>query len=586
MMKLKGLWLYLLKHKIISSFVIIILAIGGYFGYGSLFGQTGGVSYVTSKAAKDMIISTVSGSGTVAASSEVDLKTKASSEVTAIKVKKGETVKAGAVLIQLNAKDAAKAVRDAQANLDSAKLSLDKLTQPIDALSLAQAQNTLAQAKESKDQAQANIDKAYEDAYNTISDAFLDLPTIIAGLYEVQYGSSIGTSEPTVGGSQDNAAALLNSIDTADREKISALQVSAASDYNIARAAYDKNFDAYKIATRFSDTTIIEALLDQTLETTKSMAQSAKSESNLLDSWVTYRTDSNWTIFSSVKTMQTSLADYISKTGSHANALLAIKTTLTNNRTTLVNTDRTINEKTLSLADLQAGTSAIDLKSSQLSVQQKQNSLADAMEQYANYTIKAPFDGVVANVAINLGDTVASGASAITLITTQKIANLSLNEVDAAKVKVGQKAMITFDAITDLTVAGSVADMDMLGTVTQGVASYAVKIAFDSQNDQIKSGMTASASIVIDSKADALQVPSSAVKSASDGTNYVQVLVDGAPQNKTVTVGLTSDTMTEILSGISDGDEVVTQIVTATNKAAAKTSISNNRPSGGMMMGL
>lgn len=191
----------------------------------------------------------------------------------------------------------------------------------------------------------------------------------------------------------------------------------------------------------------------------------------------------------------------------------------------------------------------------------------------------------MANVAINLGDTVSSGASAITLITAQKIANLSLNEVNAAKIKVGQKAMITFDAIADLTVAGSVADVDMLGTVTQGVASYAVKIAFDSQNDQIKSGMMASASIVIDSKADVWQVPSSAVKSALDGTNYVQVLIDGVPQNKTVAVGLTSDTMTEILSGISEGDEVVTQTInlktTATSGSTANSATRNNASFGG-----
>ncbi|MDD5433706.1 MAG: hypothetical protein PHE77_03610, partial [Candidatus Pacebacteria bacterium] len=61
------------------------------------------------------------------------------------------------------------------------------------------------------------------------------------------------------------------------------------------------------------------------------------------------------------------------------------------------------------------------------------------------------------------------------------MAEISLNEVDVAKVKIGQRAIITFDAIDELEITGKVEDVDTIGTVSQGVVSYNVKIIFDTQ---------------------------------------------------------------------------------------------------------
>ncbi len=571
MLKLKNLWSYLLKHIIISGIIIIALAVGGYFAYQNFFNSKTTVSYVEGAVEKGTIISSISGTGQVSAENQVNLTAKASGDLTYLDATVGEQVKAGAVIARLDSTDVYKTVRDAQANLESAQLAMEKLKKAADPLTLLQSENSLAQAQESKDSAQANIDKAYEDAYNTISDTFLDLPTIIAGLYDTQYGNGIGIAEVTIGRSQDNSTALFNSTNAEEKEIISSLQTNAASDYNAARAKYDINFNAYKSATRFSDSATIEALLDQTLETTKAMAQSAKSESNLLDSWATYRTDSNWTVFTSVKTLQTNLGTYISQTGSHASSLLALKTTLVNNRTALTNADRSITEKTESLAQLKAGADPLDLRSQELSLEAKINSLADAREKYADYTITAPFDGVIASSDVKKGDSISSGATIATLITLQKIAIIPFNEVDIAKIKVGQKVNISFDALTDLTVVGLVAEVDTLGTVSQGVASYNVKIAFDVQDDRIKPGMTATVNIIIDSRIDVLIVPASAIKTANDGSSYVEVLLNGAPSRKSITVGLTDDTSTEVVSGLSEGDKIITQtvVVAAKTKAAS-----------------
>jgi multidrug efflux pump subunit AcrA (membrane-fusion protein) len=81
-----------------------------------------------------------------------------------------------------------------------------------------------------------------------------------------------------------------------------------------------------------------------------------------------------------------------------------------------------------------------------------------------------------------------------------------------------------------------------------------------------------------------LQVPIGAVKTSVQGS-YVEVLVDGAPQRKTVTTGISNDTMIEILSGLEEGEEVVTQTTSGTSTSAS-VSGSSNRDTGPGGMGV
>src|SRR6185437_11334418 len=95
-------------------------------------------------------------------------------------------------------------------------------------------------------------------------------------------------------------------------------------------------------------------------------------------------------------------------------------------------------------------------------------------------------------------------------------------------VKAGQKAELTFDAIEGLTLSGTVAEVDSVGTVSQGVVTYDVKISFDKQDPRVRPGMTVDAAITADSKENALIVPSSAVETAA-GRSFVEVVTNGAP---------------------------------------------------------
>lgn len=584
---------YIKKHKILFIIILIIILGVSYFAYNKYKTnkEKNQTLYVISTIEKGTIVSSITGTGQVSDSNQIDLKPKVNGDLIYINMKSGQNIKQGDVLARIDSSDAQKTVRDAKSSLESAQLSLEKLQKSADALSLLQAQNTLDQAKENKSQASDNIEKAYEDAYNAISNAFLDFPTIMSGLDDVLYSNDIGKSEVSIGSSQDNLLALLNTLVTDDRDNLQTFQNKSISDYNTARIKYNANFNDYKNSTRYSDKATIESLLNETIETSKAISQAAKSENNYLDVWHDYRVQRNLEVFSKVSSYQTNLSSYLSETNNHLSTLLSIQSSLQNYKDTLVNSDRTIEEKTQALEDLKAGADPLDIKAQQLSITQKKNSLSDALEKLADYTIKAPFDGMIASVSAKKNDSVSSATSLATLVTGQKIAEVSLNEIDITKIKSDQKATLTFDAISDLTITGDVVEVDAIGTVSQGVVSYNVKISFDTDDDRIKPGMSVSAAIIIDSKQDVLVISSSAIKT-KNGNKYVEVpnenvsttdnqgiKLSSTPKQVSIETGIASDSMTEIISGINEGDFVITKTINSSSKSATNSSSSSNSSS-------
>jgi len=206
---------------------------------------------------------------------------------------------------------------------------------------------------------------------------------------------------------------------------------------------------------------------------------------------------------------------------------------------------------------------------------------------YADKRVTAPISGTVNAVNIKNGDDLSklsSGSSRQVPIIIGDLgtlkAQVQVNEVDIPNVQIGQKAMMTFSAVDGLFVSGKVEKMDSLGTLTSGVVTFNVTISFDTLDSRIRPEMSVSASIITDVKQDVIIVSSSAVKTQS-GNSYVQILVNGAPQNKTVKVGSSNNTETEIVSGINLGEDVVTQTVTPGATSTA-TSTSSNRGGGGL----
>jgi macrolide-specific efflux system membrane fusion protein len=221
-------------------------------------------------------------------------------------------------------------------------------------------------------------------------------------------------------------------------------------------------------------------------------------------------------------------------------------------------------------------------------------------------TVTAPISGYVTTLSVRNGDqiggnssatrasssgsTTNSGTTASTPIVISDLSELQaqvqIAETDRPKVKSGQKVEMTFDAVPDLTLTGKVTEIDAVGTASQSVVTYGVTVSFDIQDKRLSPGMTSSASIVTKVATDVLLVPNAAIKTDSSGGTYVQVLdaPAGVPRDVTVETGPASDTQTEIKSGLTGNESVVTQTI-APGATGSTAGSSGSRGGFGMMGG-
>ncbi len=211
-------------------------------------------------------------------------------------------------------------------------------------------------------------------------------------------------------------------------------------------------------------------------------------------------------------------------------------------------------------------------------ITQAEKSLAAALADYQNARsdagkrkVTAPIAGTVQEINVKNGDDLsrtsdADNSSAPIIIgdaATLK-AEVQVNEVDIARVAIGQKTALKLDALPETEFTGKVEKIDSLGTTESGVVSYKVTVNFDNLDSRIKPDMSVSSSIITGVKQDVILIPSSAVKSEAGGS-YVEVLSGGEAKRKTVEAGASNDTQTEIISGLSAGDKIITQTIDASD---------------------
>jgi RND family efflux transporter MFP subunit len=205
-----------------------------------------------------------------------------------------------------------------------------------------------------------------------------------------------------------------------------------------------------------------------------------------------------------------------------------------------------------------------DIALAQEEVKQAEASLKQAQYDVDNATLLAPFDATVAAVGPNVGEW-ASGSNSSTTTAIVTLVDSSaaridatVGETDVAKIQVGQPATITFDALTGVTMTGKVIAVSPAGSSSQGVVSYQASISIDNPNRTLPSGLSAGLSIVTEQKDNVLLVPSKAIRTQGT-TKTVEVSAKGKTETRTVQIGSSNDQMTEIVSGLQQGEQVVIQ---------------------------
>ena len=217
-------------------------------------------------------------------------------------------------------------------------------------------------------------------------------------------------------------------------------------------------------------------------------------------------------------------------------------------------------------------------------VYQSQTALNSAWSAYqkSSSIVYAPISGTVSGFALQLGSVISSNASSQNSnVSNTKIANvktdatpivsINLTEIDVPKITIGDKATITLDAYPDKTFTGKVVSIDTVGSITSGVSTYPTVIKLDTDTTTILPNMAVSASIITERKNDVLMVPSSSVQQNEDGSSYVQIMKNNLVSKVNIETGISSDSQMEIVSGLSEGDVVVTATIKATTASSTST---------------
>lgn len=158
-----------------------------------------------------------------------------------------------------------------------------------------------------------------------------------------------------------------------------------------------------------------------------------------------------------------------------------------------------------------------------------------------------------------------SGGGFITLADTSKLQIEGMfTEADVAKVKMGQDAGVTFDAMRGAQASGKVTAIDQSATTANNVVQYGVTVALNDPPSGLRIGATATVQVTVARADNVLFVPTAAVRTAG-GQSTVTVLQGGKQVSRAVQIGVQGDQGTEIKSGLSENDQVVIATANGTN---------------------
>ena len=218
----------------------------------------------------------------------------------------------------------------------------------------------------------------------------------------------------------------------------------------------------------------------------------------------------------------------------------------------------------------QIGVDNAKLKQARAQVSQSQASLNQLEEQLGYTTIVAPMDGVVLSRDVEIGDAVSSilvlGSTATLVMTvgdtTEVYVKGKVDEADIAHVYMGQPARIKVESFRDRYFQGKVTKISPMGVEKDNVTTFEVRVSINNPGGELKAQMTANAEILLDEHKNVLTVPENAVIYDNQKNTTVEIPDKKEKEGKRkipVKVGLSNGSVTEIVSGLKEGDQVVLQ---------------------------
>lgn len=539
------------------------------------------VQIETVKAQVADLVDEVSVTGSVKPIRQADLAFEVSGKVTAVKVVENQNVKAGDVLFELQRNSLFAQAQSAQAQVEIEQARIGQYESQVSA-ELAKLADLKAGAKPAEillketqvDSAETRLKDAELDYQNTLKSAESEL--------DLKYINLI--------------AGINDSFNTAYNSLLSLTDIQVESFYNSSMETYRMEIakanaaeiligakDAHKWSSRAISTQeggLKSQIRNLTMDTPRTeidtIANELSSALNQLNiAFNEFEMDAtNYDLHSTEITTQLTAVN--GSTTSLATLKNAIVTQKNTNESNTIAKAKALNDaasnltesnSNLNLSKASASTKAIEAQ--QASVDQSQANLRaqkaslkaararlnDVYAQLNTRVLRAPYDGIVTNIDIEIGE-IAFGNTTIAQIlgdgSYEIIADIP--ETDISKVQTDNQALVSLDAYSDESLQAVVTNINEAAETVDGVPVYEITLRFTQEYDFVKSGMTANIDILVDESAGVVSVP---IRAVEDGKIRI-LLENGVVELRSVETGLrSSDGLIEVLSGVAVDEDVV-----------------------------
>lgn len=516
------IWRFLKTKKGIVAVVVALAIFGGVYA----FGGGSEAQFDTAIVERLDIREEVSVSGRVEAAADVDLSFERSGQVASIDKQVGEEVTAGDVIMRLGNASQSARLAQAQADLQIEQIKLDELRGEGGGTTTSQNDLELAQIA---------FQNAEQDLIGEIRESFIDADDAVRndvdGLFEdadtsPSYGAtfSSGGSTYTIGSSD----------------------LTTKIEVNTERRIINRIFDRW-------DEIVLSAETD--LETTADVVLvDLRYIQDFLNGVAILANDLNSPSDSTAQTL------YDGYRAGVSSARSTINTAISSLRSAI----QTYETERADLAYVSTRTSAggEDIRLQEARVLSANAKVAAELAALNEGVVIAPVDGKVTSVKANIGEVVSSNTPVATVV-SNALYEIVLNipEADLSKVSVGNVADVTLDAYTNNDIfKATVISIDLSETIIDGVATYEATLQFNEEDERILSGMTANADIFGKSSENTLVIPQRALV-RKNGKTFVRVVTGNSYEEVEVVSGIRSaDGYVEILSGLEEGQEIVTFI--------------------------
>lgn len=500
------------KKRYLIPILLAVGLIAGFFGYRAYAGsQTSNATDLqTATVEVGTVTATLSATGNVRSGQTATITWQTPGKVEEVSLQPGDLVEEGDLLAALDPDSLSNEMIQARQDLIDAQQALDDLLNST--LQQAQALQTVEDAQEALD----NLKLAAAEEASQAQLALVDA--------QEAYEDALAARE------------RMNYPHTTDELVVE----KAETDYLLAKAAYKKALQEYnKYATnKLTNPARVRALNNLVV-----------AKQQMEEAYATY----NWYLLGYTEAEIAQADAALAVAQANLEAAQAAWDSLKNgtSEAAIALAEATLADAQRDYERLKDGPSAEDIAAAQAAVDSAQAFLDRAW-------LRAPFDGVITEVYIKTGDLVSAGDAAFRIDDLSSIyVDLQISEYDLASLEVGQAATLEFDAIPDREYTGVVAEIGMVGTVSQGVVNYPVTVRLTDADGDILTGMTAAVTIIVDQVANVLVVPNRAIRTTG-GQQMVTVLFEGQQITIPVTVGLSGDSVSEVISDqLREGDTLV-----------------------------